>query len=85
MDVLTSKVVLKWVCFTDISCFIILSVYNYAIENILFFIRLQDIEDLKVAAKKMLRQVVHSLYQALVMKATQVLKEIEVRMYCAIC
>ncbi|XP_077070571.1 uncharacterized protein trim33l isoform X2 [Siphateles boraxobius] len=39
--------------------------------------RLQDIEDLKVAAKKMLRQVVHSLYQALVMKATQVLKEIE--------
>ncbi|XP_056089091.1 E3 ubiquitin-protein ligase TRIM33 [Rhinichthys klamathensis goyatoka] len=39
--------------------------------------RLQDIEDLKVAAKKMLRQVVHSLYQALVLKATQVLKEIE--------
>lgn len=59
--------------------------YNCAIENILFFIRLQDIEDLKVAAKKMLRQVVHSLYQALVLKATQVLKEIEVRIYCAIC
>ncbi|KAK7147278.1 hypothetical protein R3I94_009956 [Phoxinus phoxinus] len=39
--------------------------------------RLQDIEDLKVAAKKMLRQVVHSLYQALVLNATQVLKEIE--------
>ncbi|XP_039535602.1 transcription intermediary factor 1-alpha [Pimephales promelas] len=39
--------------------------------------RLQDIEDLKVAAKKMLRQVVHSIYQALVVKATQVLKEIE--------
>jgi len=53
--------------------------------NILFFIRLQDIEDLKVAAKKMLRQVVHSIYQALVVKATQVLKEIEVRIYYAIC
>ncbi|ROJ29203.1 E3 ubiquitin-protein ligase TRIM33 [Anabarilius grahami] len=39
--------------------------------------RLQDIEDLKVAAKKMLRQVVFSLYQALVLKATQILKEIE--------
>jgi len=55
------------------------------IVNILFFIRLQDIEDLKVAAKKMLRQVVHSIYQALVVKATQVLKEIEVRIYYAIC
>jgi len=53
--------------------------------NILFFIRLQDIEDLKVAAKKMLRQVVHSIYQALVVKATQVLKEIEVRIYYANC
>ncbi|XP_067304651.1 transcription intermediary factor 1-beta isoform X2 [Pseudorasbora parva] len=39
--------------------------------------RLQDIADLKVAAKNMLRQVVHSVYQALVLKATQVLKEIE--------
>ncbi|XP_048010191.1 transcription intermediary factor 1-alpha isoform X1 [Megalobrama amblycephala] len=39
--------------------------------------RLQDIENLKVAAKKMLRQVVFSLYQALLLKATQILKDIE--------
>ncbi|RXN30366.1 DC-STAMP domain-containing 2 [Labeo rohita] len=39
--------------------------------------RLKDIENIKVAAKKMLRQVVHSIYQTLVLKAMQMLKEIE--------
>ncbi|XP_059423955.1 tripartite motif-containing protein 66-like [Carassius carassius] len=40
--------------------------------------RLQDIKSLKVAVKKMLAQVVHTIYQSLVVKATQMLKEIEV-------
>ncbi|XP_016380135.1 tripartite motif-containing protein 66 isoform X2 [Sinocyclocheilus rhinocerous] len=39
--------------------------------------RLQEIEKIKVAAKKMLTQVVHSIYQTLVLKATQMLKVIE--------
>ncbi|KTF92463.1 hypothetical protein cypCar_00012748 [Cyprinus carpio] len=39
--------------------------------------RLQEIEKIKTAAKKMLTQVVHSIYQALVLKATQMLKVIE--------
>ncbi|XP_042628568.1 transcription intermediary factor 1-alpha-like [Cyprinus carpio] len=39
--------------------------------------RLQEIEKIKAAAKKMLTQVVHSIYQALVLKATQMLKVIE--------
>ncbi|XP_052475243.1 E3 ubiquitin-protein ligase TRIM33 [Carassius gibelio] len=39
--------------------------------------RLKEIERIKVAAKKMLTQVVHSIYQTLVLKATQMLKLIE--------
>ncbi|XP_016410044.1 tripartite motif-containing protein 66-like, partial [Sinocyclocheilus rhinocerous] len=39
--------------------------------------RLQDIKSIKVAAKKMLTQVVHFIYQTLVVRATQMLKEIE--------
>uniref|UniRef100_A0A8C2FPU9 E3 ubiquitin-protein ligase TRIM33-like n=1 Tax=Cyprinus carpio TaxID=7962 RepID=A0A8C2FPU9_CYPCA len=39
--------------------------------------RLQDIKSIKVAAKKMLTQVVHTIYQTLVVKATQMLKEME--------
>ncbi|XP_016144665.1 transcription intermediary factor 1-alpha isoform X1 [Sinocyclocheilus grahami] len=39
--------------------------------------RLQEIEKIKVAAKKMLTRVVHSIYQSLVLKATQMLKVIE--------
>ncbi|XP_073703618.1 uncharacterized protein trim33l [Garra rufa] len=39
--------------------------------------RLQDIEKIKGAAKKMLRQVIHSIYQTLLLKATQMLNEIE--------
>ncbi|KTG02256.1 hypothetical protein cypCar_00004479 [Cyprinus carpio] len=40
--------------------------------------RLQDIKSIKVAAKKMLTQVVHTIYQTLVVKATQMLKEMEI-------
>ncbi|XP_016085699.1 E3 ubiquitin-protein ligase TRIM33-like [Sinocyclocheilus grahami] len=39
--------------------------------------RLQDIKSIKVGAKKMLTQVVHFIYQTLVVRATQMLKEIE--------
>ncbi|KAK2902957.1 hypothetical protein Q8A67_007670 [Cirrhinus molitorella] len=46
-------------------------------STLLLEARLQDIENIKVAAKKMLRQIVHSIYQTLVLKATQMLKEIE--------
>ncbi len=49
-----------------------------AVESIVIFVRLQDIKSIKVAAKKMLTQIVHSIYQTLVVKATQMLKEIEV-------
>lgn len=49
-----------------------------AVESILIFVRLQDIKSIKVAAKKMLTQVVHTIYQTLVVKATQMLKEMEV-------
>lgn len=55
-------------------CVYVLCCWKY----ILICLRLQDIKSLKVAVKKMLAQVVHTIYQSLVVKATQMLKEIEV-------